>query len=394
MAPASALRSTAAITWRNTGRPVRKTIPPPMPANPSNKGSLDSRLSGIIGSNGDYRLNLYGDSIKLKDESQSGLVSDLDNQKYGIKAENNWSDEEERWGLQITGIVERDDVEHTLSGNHHRTTAGLGVQGDRNWEKISLTLGIRGDYTSDFDVSPGFSGGLRYGLSKRWAIKANAGYTVKIPTFGQLYQPSHGSIDQSRGNPDLHEEKIWSYDITTEYRKSKSNMLQVSLFRSDGDDPITYERGDDLIYRPVNADRSWRHGVEASWKYGFDCGLTTDVNAIVQDSEIEETGNELPYTPWFKFKLTLLYTLKPVDTRLETKIRYCGKQYSESQNREDQRIDDYITIDLKAIQPFTIKKIAMEWFVNLDNLFNKRYQVHYGYPDDGFRFLTGINVTF
>lgn len=100
------------------------------------KGSLDSRLSGIIGSTGDYTLNLYGDMIDLKDESQSGLVSNLDNQKFGLKAENNWSDEEEKWGLQLSGILERDDVDHTLSGTHHRTTAGLGAQADRNWQAL------------------------------------------------------------------------------------------------------------------------------------------------------------------------------------------------------------------------------------------------------------------
>jgi iron complex outermembrane receptor protein len=358
------------------------------------KGSLDSRLSGIIGSTGDYTLNLYGDVIDLKDESQSGLVSTLDNEKFGLKAENNWSDEEERWGLQLSGILERDDVDHTLSGTHHRTTAGLGAQTDRNWQALSLTLGVRGDYTSDFNVNPGFSGGLRYSLAKHWAIKANAGYTVNIPTFGQLYQPSHGSIDQVRGNPDLDEEKIWSYDLSTEFRKGKAHMFQVTLFRSDTNDPITYERGDDLIYRPVNANRSMRQGVEAAWKYALEFGLTVDASGVVQDSEIEETGNALPYTPRLKLKLALLYTVKAVGTRLETTVRYRSKQYSESQNREEQRLDDYTTVDLKAIQPFTVKGVAVEWFVNLDNLFDKRYEIHYGYPDDGFKFLTGLNLTF
>ncbi|BBO67622.1 hypothetical protein DSCA_15520 [Desulfosarcina alkanivorans] len=86
---------------------------------------------------------------------------------------------------------------------------------------------------------------------------------MKIPTFGQLYQPSHGSIDQVRGNPDLDEERIWSYDAVVEYRRDASHLIQFSLFRTDTRDPIVYGRGDDLVYRPINADRSWRHGVEA-----------------------------------------------------------------------------------------------------------------------------------
>lgn len=357
------------------------------------KTSLDSRMTGIIGDVGDYSVNLYGDVVDLKDESQSGFTSTLDNMKWGLKGENSWMDDKDRWALRLSGLLEREDVEHTLSGTHHRVTAGFGAQADRNWKALAATFGLRADHTSDFDFNPGFSGGLSVPLAGNWSLKANAGYTVNIPTFGQLYQPSHGSIDQVRGNPDLDEEKIWSWDASAEYRRDKSHLLQISLFRSDTRDPIVYQRGPDRIYRPVNADRSWRHGVEATWKYGLDAGVTVDANAIIQDSKIEETGNQLPYTPRVKLKLSVLYTLKTPGTRLETTLRYRSEQYSEAENRESQRIDDYVTVDLKAIQPFTIKTIAAEWFVTVENLFDNEYEIHYGYPDDGVRFVSGVNLT-
>lgn len=357
------------------------------------KASLDSRLKGFIGDSADYGINLYGDFIDLEDKSQSGFISTLDNRKWGLKGESNWMDEEDIRALRFSGILERDDVEHTLSGDHHRVTTGLGVQADRNWRAIAATVGLRGDHTSDFDFNPGFSSGLGVSLSKNWSLKANAGYTVSIPTFGQLYQPSHGSIDQVRGNPDLDEEKIWSYDVGVEYRLKKSRMFQASLFRSDTRDPIVYDRGADLIYRPVNADRSWRHGIEATLKSSLAMGLTVDANAIVQDSEIEETGNELPYTPRMKLKLALLYTVGRSGTRLETTLRYVGEQYSEAENRENQRIDDYVTVDVKAIQPFTIGAVAAEGFVSVKNLFDADYEIHYGYPDDGIRFAVGVDLT-
>ncbi len=358
------------------------------------KGALDGRLSGTIGSTGDYTLNLYGDMVDLTDESQSGFVSTLDNDKYGLKGENNWTDEAGKWGLQMSGIVERDDVDHTLSGTHHRTTAGMGAQADRSWQTLTATLGVRGDYTSDFDINPGLSSGVRYRLTDNWSLLANAGYMVKIPTFGQLYQPSHGSIDQVRGNPDLDEEKIWSYDAAAEYRWKKIHHFQFSVFRSDTRDPIVYRRGADLIFQPENADRSWRHGIEATWKYRFAAGVTADANAIAQDSKIDETGNELPYTPRVKLTLTLLYTIEGPGTHLETTARYRSRQYSEAENRESERLDEYITLDFKAIQPFTIKSMAAEFFISLENLFDTDFEIHYGYPDDGFRFVSGLNLTF
>jgi iron complex outermembrane receptor protein len=358
------------------------------------KVSLDSRLTGLVGASGDYAVNLYGDSIHLEDQSQSGFVSTLDDEKIGIKGVYNWSDAADQWAVRTSAILENDALEHTLSGNHDRITAGLGVQADRKWQALTVTSGVRGDQVTDFGLNPGLSGGMSYALAERWSLKANVGHSVNIPTFGQLYQPSHGSIDQSRGNPDLEKEKILSTDAGFEYRWDKSRFFQLTFFRADTQDPIVYQRGIDLIYRPVNSDRSWRQGLEANWKYGFDSGMTVDADVIVQDSEVEETGNELTYTPRIKATLSLLYTLKGQGTRLETSARYNGKQYSEMENREEQRLDDYVTVDFKAIQPFKVKSTDVEWFLTVENLFDTGYQIHFGYPDDGIRLVSGFNFRF
>lgn len=358
------------------------------------KASLESRLKGMVDAAWDYTLNLYGDLVDLEDRSQAGFTSTLDSVKVGLKGETDWADEDLVWDLRLSGIVAYDDVDHTLSGEHDRTTAGIGAQVDRRWDAVTGTVGLRGDYTSDFDVSPGFSTGVSYQPSDRWTAKLNAGYQVKIPTFGQLYQPSHGSIDQVRGNPDLDEERIWSYDAGIEYRRSKTQLFQLALFRSDTRDPIVYERGADLIYRPVNADRSWRHGIEATVKLGSETGLMVDLNTILQDSEIAESGNELPYTPRVKLKVTVQYTWTDHGTRMEATARYCSEQYSEVENRDVQRMDDYVTVDLKAVQPFTLKTVSAEWFLTVENLFDAEYETHHGYPDDGIRFVSGLNLTF
>ncbi len=358
------------------------------------KASLDGRLSGLAGASGDYAVNLYGDRLSLEDKSQSGFVSNLDSAKLGIKGEYNWSDDAQRWAIRSNTIVEHDDLDHTLSGSHRRTTAGLGIQADRKWPALTATLGLRGDAVSDFDINPGCSGGVGYTVSDHWLVRVNTGYTVNIPTFGQLYQPSHGSIDQARGNPDLDKEKVWSNDITLEFRKGKAHLLQFSVFRSDTWDTILYQRDADMIFRPVNGDRSWRHGLEATWKTEFKTGLIVDANVILQDSRIDETGKQLVYTPDLKMKLTLQYRLESTGTRLETTLRYSSEQYSELDNREEERLDDYVTVDVKAVQPFKIKTIAADWFLTVENLFDADFQVHFGYPDDGIRVVTGLNLTF
>ena len=90
----------------------------------------------------------------------------------------------------------------------------------------------------------------------------------------------------------------------------------------------------------------------------------------------------------------MLATLPGRATRLETSVGYTGKQYSERDNLALQRLDDYLTVNGKLIQPLLLGDFNAEWFINIDNLFDTNYAIHYGYPDEGFRFLTGLNFIF
>jgi iron complex outermembrane receptor protein len=365
------------------------------------KGSLDGRIEGLLGAAWDYTFNLYADKTNLEDKSQSGATSTLDSTKWGAKTESTWSDVTSIWELRFNAIAEGDDVDHTLTGEHYRGTTGLGVQAYRHWQRFTATLGVRGDHTSDFGTHPGITGGLSFKIAQGWNAKINAGHRVNIPTFGQLYQPSHGSMDQVRGNPNLEEERIFSFDISLEYRWDKSRLFQLSVFRNEIHDPIVYQRGTDRVYQPINADKAVRQGMEATITYQWQTGLILDLNAVVQASRLSDShitsigsdGKELPYTPSYKLKGTLQYTLPVWATRLESTIRHSAARFSEMTNDDTQRLDAYTTVDLKAAQPFKIRTTSLEWFLTIRNLFDADYEFHHGYPDDGVRLVTGLNVT-
>ncbi len=376
------------------GAPGPTDNPTPDARQKYQKGSLDTRLRGMIGERGDYAVNVYGDIIGLNDKSQSGATNSQDYIKLGIKPQTHFSDDTDQWGLRLGGILEQENVDETLSGAHHRVSSGLSVQYDRRWDPVTGTLGLRGDYTSDFGLNPGASTGLGYGLTEKMMARINAGYSVNVPTFSQLYQPSHGAIDQVRGNPDLNSEKVFSYDLGLEYRFKKDQVFQVSFFRADIRDLISFQRGTDLIYRPINIDTAYRQGIELTMKQGWENGLGVDLGCIWQDSENRQTGNKLPYSPREKVKTTVRYTIPEWLTRLETTLRYEAEQFSEAENNVQEKLNDYVTMDIKMTQPFTLLKMASEWYVQVDNLWNTGFEIHHGYPDDGVRFSSGINLMF
>jgi iron complex outermembrane receptor protein len=57
----------------------------------------------------------------------------------GLKGEYNWNDEADHWAVRTSALLEHDDLDHTLSGSHQRTIAGLGLQADRKWQDWTLT---------------------------------------------------------------------------------------------------------------------------------------------------------------------------------------------------------------------------------------------------------------
>jgi vitamin B12 transporter len=358
------------------------------------KFSLDTKYNGTLGEIGTLATTLYGDSFTLEDKSQSGAISTLDDRKIGLKADTTWSEENGGWDLRVGAMSEWDEFNHTLVGGHHRFRNGLNSQYDRRFGDFTPTIGLRGDHTNDFGFNPGLLTGVGWGISKECLIKVKGGYTVNVPTFEQLYQTSHGSIDQTRGNPDLDEERIWSYDLGVEYTFAKNRLLQLTVFRADTTDLITSERGTDLIYRPINLDSAYRQGVELNGKYAWESGLSSETSLTLQESENKETGKELPYTPAIKVKETLNYTLPELKTRLEGTIRYEGSRYSQMENLPAQKLDDYVTVGIKVTQPFMMGGIATDGYLKVDNLFNAAYESHFGYPNDGIIITAGLQMKF
>ena len=375
------------------GAPGPLDNPTPKSRQRYEKGSLATRLSGFFGDQGDYKLNLYGDFISLEDRTQSGFKSILDEWTVGAKAEILWS-LDNRQSLRWTTVCDQDTVNQTTSGRHRRLTAGGSLDYDYRTPLFTVTGGLRGDWVSDFTFHPGGSLGFSLKIADPLRIKGNLGYTESIPSFGQLYQPSHGSFDQVRGNPNLETEKIIAYDLGGEWRLGPDQLFQLTFFRSDTDDVIVYVRGPDLIYRPLNAKRAWRQGLELSLQYLFSNGLMVDFNYILQDSKNKQLNGELTYTPRQKIKTTLRYTYAPFKTRCETSLRYVDKQYSEAGNDPAQRLDDYLTMDLKAIQPLTLGEFKGEAFIEIINLLDTDFEIHYGYPDDGIRMMAGLSFPF
>ena len=357
------------------------------------KGALDIRMQGSLGETGENDLKTYMDITRLKDTSQSGLISTLDALSCGVKNETSWHATDNTWALRMTSQLARERIDHTLSGDHQREQVALGLQGDHTFETVIASLGARCDYTSDYRFQPAADAGVNVPLGSSSRVKLNAGYSVNVPTFSQLYQPSHGSIDQVRGNPDLKEERVWTVSTGISHRLSKERTLEVTLFYENTDHKIAYQEGADRIKRPVNIDKAYRRGIETVVNWELASTADIDLSYVWQQTCNRENDKELTYAPAHTFKVSLNWTL-PSTTRTETTITRVSRVFSDLENSPGEKVDGYTTVDLKLIQPIPFQHYHPELFVHFENLLDEAYEVHYGYPDAGFRVTAGLNLDF
>ncbi len=367
--------------------------PTPNASQTYKKGGLDLKLKGVANDDTDYDIKAWLNVKELNDTADNGAVSDLDILTAGIGPDLFVTGSSEANEFRFGAQAEYTNIDHTLTGEHNRTIGSIHGEYTLRHEKVRLAAGLRSEYYSDFYYSPGGHVGFSCDILDNTILKINAGYSENTPSFGQLYQPSHGSVDQVRGNPNLKKEEIVSLDLEVSHSFGKKNDISVSLFRTKTGDLIQYQRGTDLINRPENISSAVKQGVETIVNIHLTADTSLDLNYVFQNTENKDTGKELSYAPEHTFKVILKTKFKS-GTCLEMTARAYSEQFTDTLNTRSGMLDDYVTTDLKLIHPIGVFSRKISAFLQINNLFDTDFSTHYGYPDDGFRVLAGANINF
>lgn len=367
--------------------------PTPNASQEYKKGGLDFKLDGPAGDYMDYDIKAWVDVKELNDTANNGATSDLETTTGGIGTDLLVDGKKEGDEFRFGAQVEHTNIDHTLTGEHERTLGSMHCEYNFRNEKFRLTAGLRSEYSSDFYFSPGAHTGISYDIQDKTVLKANLSYNENIPSFGQLYQPSHGSMDQVRGNPDLKKEEIISFSLGLSHEFGNKNEAGISIFRTETGDLIKYQRGTDLISLPENISQAVKQGTELIFKINLAQNTGLDLNYIWQDTENKDNGMDLSYAPEHTFKLVLKHKFK-FGTKLEIITRAYSDQYTNISNTPSEMLDEYVTTDLKLLHPAEIFGRKASVFANINNLFDADFSSHYGYPDDGLRFVCGTNINF
>lgn len=145
---------------------------------------------------------------------------------------------------------------------------------DRLW----ITGIARYDHISDVDGRFSPKLGVKWFITGKLALKANAGGAFRSPSFNELYM----NMGYITGNPDLLPETSKSYDLGVTWESPRFRS-ELAVFQTDAENLIQYVLVSGFRYKPFNIGKARSRGMEVD----LACTLWRDINVSLAYTYLE-----------------------------------------------------------------------------------------------------------
>lgn len=218
-------------------------------------------------------------------------------------------------------------------------------------------------------------------ILKHFYIKANIAQHFRLPTFNDLYYHGQGG----KGNPDLKPESGWCEEagIVHKYKFKKTEWeLGATVFNRNIDNWIVWIPVTPMIWAPSNVRNVWSRGVEYKLKLNYSIKKltiqfssmynyirsTVEKSAQANDASV---GKFLMYVPIQNAQGSVLIAYK--GTSFAYVQTYTGYRFTTSDNTG--YLKPYTIGNVNFSQTFVLTDIRIKLFVQLNNIWNEKYQI-------------------
>ena len=211
----------------------------------------------------------------------------------------------------------------------------------------------------------------------------------RMPTFNDLYYTDIG-------NSNLKPEYTNQFDIGVTYNKNfTSGVVSHIGFTVDGyyntvkDKIIAYPNGQQFRWSMRNIGKTRIRGIDMSSQVSLllkDILFTTKVTYTYEDAQnltspVLNYKNQLPYIPWNSG--TLLLGINYKDWNFNYSFIYTGERYNSPSNTNDNLVKAWYTHDIQLSKKLYFKTIQSRASLEINNIFNKYYDIIANYPMPG-----------
>lgn len=256
-----------------------------------------------------------------------------------------------------------------------------------NASKIDFRILIKPQYLSNkyFNLSPQIYTKFK---TKYLELALQTGRIFRTPSMNDRFW-SNG------GNPNLLPEDGISADINI-FSKYKNTSLSTTPYFNYLKNRIIWTP-ETVFWTPQNVDNTIGAGVEVKFsqafyfktqhKLEFQINYTYTYSKLIRPSQNSINGRKLIYTPEHLGGVLFAYSWKNLSISYHQRLT--SKRFTTFDNKEFLPL--YTTADFAANYTLKYKKSEINFFGNIQNIFNKYYEVVALRPMPGIHFQLGIN---
>lgn len=272
-------------------------------------------------------------------------------------------------------------------------------------ERMGLSVVIREDLAGKVwaPLIPAFFIDGQLTVDGKLRAKASISGNYKFPSLNDLYfLPG--------GNPNLKNEKGFTYDAGISYKFAKSGFLvldgEVDWFDSYINDWIIWLPTPKGFFSPKNIGKVHSYGIEfkintelrlfSDWLIDFNCNYswTPSVNRSKPVSPADKSvGKQLPYIP--RHSASLIGRISWKSWSFLYKWCWYSERFTMSSNdlTITGKLPDYFMNNISLEKNFTFKPIDLQFKLAVNNLFNEDYISVLSRPMPGINFEFFISLT-
>lgn len=252
------------------------------------------------------------------------------------------------------------------------------------FERLDINLGARYDDYSNFGGRFNPSAGFFFKFNENYKLRGSISRSFRAPTFNDLYWPDQG---WTKGNPNLRPERGTTGEIGLESKITKRIASSLTYYRSKYTNLINWEE-EAGVWTPKNINSALIDGIESessvyltdNWEVGINYTFLKAKDKTDHTFLIYQPKNKADAHIKFKGSKGLLF---------EIKGQFTDTRFHDAQNTI--KVKRFFTIGLNASKKFGKN---FTYFMSIDNLLNKKYQVIHDYPMPRFSITNGMKLEF
>ncbi len=258
----------------------------------------------------------------------------------------------------------------------------FGLVEQRLFDAFTLSGGARHTDDSKFGGFTAWQGGLIVNPTEYFKIHSSVAKGFRLPDIRQLYLVNMRPVFTP--NEDLKAETYLSYDAGIELTPFKDLSLDVTGYRVEANNKISWSGSIPATATWINLDDYNYNGLEATAKYTIMSMVGLRAGYSYIDNEYRNA--KLAYVP--KHKILGGISFEGYGLYAGFDGEYVYDVYANTTGTQE--LSNYFVLNAKLSYTFMERYRA---FVNFNNITDKEYETYWQYPMPGFTVMGGLSVT-